>query len=305
MKASIAKKQQVVSSVVQHLSRYSKGANTIVLARFSHMTAQAMNNFRETARVHSTIVKVIKRRLASRALDSDELKDLIPFASGQIAIMSSEGIGALVTIDKFNAYERIFPVAAIIESSLVSTEDGMKSIAKCGSVDGVYALALGFVQSVAAGALRFAQLIAEQGEKMSKTDLLEKVASATDNENIRKAYESLLKLSVGEACEMSKINKEVLGLQDAAPTQSSGSRAIATEEASTSVAVASIEKANLIAFVKKYRQLVVDGCVKDVSEVSLSGAKELAESTPFTIEAVDAAKAASIKEALKDIAVLK
>lgn len=125
------------------------------------------------------------------------------------------------------------------------------------------------------------------------------------NPKVNELFESLEKLSIGDAmalCELFK-SKHGIDLAAAAPQASGSSEgAKKPQEASSTITVQSVQKK--LDFIKAYKKIAEQGLIKTEGEVTLIVAKKASESLPLTLEASDTAKVAEIKKLLEGIATL-
>tara|TARA_Y100000052_G_scaffold26765_1_gene32316 strand:- start:2648 stop:3145 length:498 start_codon:yes stop_codon:yes gene_type:complete len=128
-------------------------AGVVVVAHYSGLTVAEMTNFRAKLREQGGTLKVIKNRIAKKALEGldnkggDGAKDLF---SGPVAIAySPDPVGASkATVDYAKTNEKLVIIGALMEETVLDA-DGVQALAKLPSLDQLRGKLIGLIQAPA------------------------------------------------------------------------------------------------------------------------------------------------------------
>ena len=141
---------------------------------------------------------------------------------------------------------------------------------------------------------------------MSNTNRLEKIKLAKESASPKVAQflEWASTLTIVDSSEITMICEDVLGIKLGAVQSEASTTATTTvaAEVSTTITIAAVDKANILAFVKAYRGIVESGKLKGGAQtIGLVDAKKIGENPPITLEVADPADVSKIKALLEGI----
>ena len=162
MSSARARKHEVVDSINSMISSFAGEYSTVALISFSGMSMNDMNQLRVLASKNKTRVMVAKRRLISRALQSDDATaSLKEFPKGHSALVCSNGLDAAVTLGKFKPKDKITLLGAVVQNQLMS-QKSLIALSKYESIDHIYAHILRLIRTPWVKVVRVAKTITSQ-----------------------------------------------------------------------------------------------------------------------------------------------
>lgn len=132
------------SSSLQSIKMLLEGNNTIFLVGYSGMAEEYLFTFRRQLESVGAGVRVVKNTIFKRAVEDCSMLDLLPFVSGQVAVVYSNDPFAIskIVLDSIKKVESLTMKVAMCEGSLLE-DSSISRMARVGSVTNLRASLLG------------------------------------------------------------------------------------------------------------------------------------------------------------------